>query len=428
MANPASLFQLPEAPQSASTGANRPREIDENSPHLLEIRTENGAVYLQPSRWQRIRLQWTFRHFHVLSPQVLSRADQRLIEKLSQSAVVTPALPVAREAVLGVVEKVRPKTPASANRVVTLRPASPAARVGWAKPATRALAGPDFSVAFKPRETRMPGATRGRNAGDLPFQQWKELGFLAAVGFIVILASAYWAPLFSGSRQMRNPRALSASIEHAGNALPAPHRAEISPLLLSPTALIPFPGRLKRWTPESVSVVDGVGHSMSASGSAVPPLATVPEAIPGPAPIAPSATPERLFIAELPQGHFAHPVDPGGNLIGELQLKALIGADGAVKEVKVLSGSRALAEAGVRAVRQWHYSPHQVQGSPVEVETQIKMNFFGQDAVSIASVPQRFDVGHYRAATIQLRLPRLSPKNYGATGWNRYAYQQAAIL
>jgi len=381
MANTASLFQLPEAPQSASTGTNGQREIEENSPHLLEIRTENGAVYLQPSRWQRIRLQWTFRHFHVLSPQVLSQSDQRLIAKLSQSAVVTPTLPVAREAVLGVVEKVRPKAPPSVNRVVTLRPASPAPRVGWTKPATRDLAGPDFSVALKPKE--MPGGAKRRNAGDLPFQQWKELGFLAAVGFFVILASVYRAALFAGPLQMRNPRALSASIEHAGNALPSAHRAAISPLLISPTALIPFPERLKRWSPESVSVADGVGRFRIASGSPVPPLATVPDTIPEPAPLAP----ERLFIAELPQGHFAHPVDPGGNLIGELQLKALIGADGAVKEVKVSSGSRALAEAGVRAVRQWHYSPHQVQGSPVEVETQIKMNFFGQDAVSIASVP-----------------------------------------
>jgi len=385
MANTASLFQLPEAPSSASTGTPRPGETEEKSPQLLEIRTENGAVYLQPSRWERIRLQWTFRHFHVLSPQVLSRGDQRLIEKLSQSAVVTPALPVAREAVLGVVEKVRPKAPVSANRVVTLRPASPPARVGWTKPATRDLAGPDFSVAVKPRE--MPGGTKGRSAGDLPFQQWKELGFLAAVGFIVILASAYWAASFSGPRQMGNPRALSASVEHAGNALPDAHRAAINPLLISPTALIPFPERLKRWTPESVSVADGVGRSIRAVGSPVPPLATAPDTIPERAPIAPSATPERLFIAELPQGHFARPVDPGGSLTGELQLKALIGADGVVKEVKVLSGSRALAEAGVRAVRQWHYSPYQVEGSPVEVETQIKMNFFGQDAVSIASVP-----------------------------------------
>jgi Gram-negative bacterial TonB protein C-terminal len=387
MANSASLFQLPEALQSASTGANG--QIEENGPRFLEIRTENGAIYLQPSRWQRIRLQWTFRHFHVLSPQVLSRADQRLVDELTQSAVVTPALPVAREAILGVVEKVRPNAPASANRVVTLKPASPAARVVLVRPATRDWASSDLSGAFKPKETRMPAATKGRNAGDLPFQQWKELGFLAATGFVVILASAYWASSFSSPLEMRNPQALSASIEHAGNTvkLPDPHRAAISPLLISPAALIPFPERLKRWTPESVSAAGGGGRPMSASGSPVPPLATVSETIPGPAPIAPSATPERLFIAELPQGHFAHPVDPGGTLIGELQLKALIGADGAVKEVKVLSGSPALAEAGVRAVRQWRYSPHQVQGSPVEVETQIKMNFFGQDAVSISSVP-----------------------------------------
>jgi hypothetical protein len=43
-------------------------------------------------------------------------------------------------------------------------------------------------------------------------------------------------------------------------------------------------------------------------------------------------------------------------------------------------------------------------------------------------VPQRFDAGDDRAASIQLRLTRLSPKNYGTTNWNRYAYQQAAIL
>ncbi len=389
MANTASLFQLPEAPQSASASTHRQRENEENGPRFLEIRTENGAIYLQPSRWQRLRLQWTFRHFHVLSPQVLSRSDQRLIDKLTESAVVTPALPVAREAILGVVERVRPKAPASAHRVVTLRPASPAARVGWVKPATRDWASPDLSVAFKPKETRMPGATKARNAGDLPFQQWKELGFLAAVGFFLILTSAYWAPLFSGPIEMRSPQGLSASTEPAGNTLklPDPRRVAVSPLLISPAALIPFPGRLKRWTPESVSAAEGTGRSMRASGSPVAPLATVSDTIPGAAPFVPSSSPERIFIAELPQGHFARPVDPGGNLVGELQLKALIGADGAVKEVKVLSGSHALAEAGVRAVRQWHYSPYQVQGSPVEVETQIKMNFFGQDAVSIASVP-----------------------------------------
>ena len=75
--------------------------------------------------------------------------------------------------------------------------------------------------------------------------------------------------------------------------------------------------------------------------------------------------------------------------MGELQLKALIGADGLVKQVTVLSGDPKLAEVGMRAVRQWHYAPYQVLGNPVEVETQIKMNFFGEDAVSVASVATR---------------------------------------
>ena len=70
-----------------------------------------------------------------------------------------------------------------------------------------------------------------------------------------------------------------------------------------------------------------------------------------------------------------------------MQLQALIGADGSVKDVTVLSGSPKLAEVGMRAVRQWHYNPYQVLGNPVEVETKIKMNFFGQDAVSIALSP-----------------------------------------
>jgi hypothetical protein len=93
-----------------------------------------------------------------------------------------------------------------------------------------------------------------------------------------------------------------------------------------------------------------------------------------------------LFVSELPQGHFAHPVVSQPNLVGELQLKALIGADGLVKKVTVLSGDPKLAEAGMRAVRQWHYTPYEVLGNPVEVETHIKMNFFGEDAVSVASV------------------------------------------
>jgi outer membrane biosynthesis protein TonB len=94
----------------------------------------------------------------------------------------------------------------------------------------------------------------------------------------------------------------------------------------------------------------------------------------------------RAFVSELPQAPFARPVVPERNLVGELQLKALIGADGSVKEVTVVSGNPVLARAGMRAVRQWHYGVSQIPGGAAETETHIKMSFFGEDAVSIASI------------------------------------------
>ena len=393
-----SLLQSPEEPQSASTVTNRLRNSEEKGSQFLELRTEAGAVYVCPSRWQRVRLQWAFRHFHVLPPQVLSRRDQRLIEKLSQSAVVTPALPVASKTVFGVVEKVRSRPRASAPRVVTLRAEPAATQAFLAKAEIPELPSPDLSVGAKQRETReAPGGPKKRAGGDVPFQQWGALSALAAVGVTVILASAYGIPLFSSTGQMRNPRALSTPIKHAAPDL---HPAATSPLPVSPTtASLPNAEKPKRRVAppppepmlaqqEPAPLAGGSDESISAkigSRSPVPIFDTVPDTIPEPAPVVPSATPERVFVAELPQGHFAHP-EVERDLVGELQLKALIGADGSVKEVTVLSGSPKLAEAGIQAVRQWHYSPYQVLGRPVEVETKIKMSFFGQDAVSIASV------------------------------------------
>src|SRR6202012_4340958 len=131
------------------------------------------------------------------------------------------------------------------------------------------------------------------------------------------------------------------------------------------------------------------GRPANITRQRVPPapvLATVADTIVEQNPIPRASTPRPLLVSELPQGHFAHPVVSQPNLVGELQLKALIGPDGLVKQVTVLSGNPKLAEAGLRAVPQWHYAPYEGLGSPVEVETHIKMNFFGEDAVSVASV------------------------------------------
>jgi hypothetical protein len=93
-------------------------------------------------------------------------------------------------------------------------------------------------------------------------------------------------------------------------------------------------------------------------------------------------------MSELPQGPFVKPVVSDPALVGDLQLRALIGPDGSVRDVTVVSGKPKLAEAGVRAVRRWHYSQYQAMGRQAEAETLIKMSFFGPDAVSISSLPK----------------------------------------
>jgi periplasmic protein TonB len=62
-------------------------------------------------------------------------------------------------------------------------------------------------------------------------------------------------------------------------------------------------------------------------------------------------------------------------LSGSVLLRAVIGSDGEVHEIEVLSGNPILAEAARAAVRQWRYRPTLLDGQPVEVETQITVNF-----------------------------------------------------
>jgi protein TonB len=60
---------------------------------------------------------------------------------------------------------------------------------------------------------------------------------------------------------------------------------------------------------------------------------------------------------------------------GTVRLHAIIAKDGSVKNLEVLSGDPLLVDAALKAVRQWRYRPTQVNGSPVEVDTTIDVNF-----------------------------------------------------
>jgi TonB family protein len=60
---------------------------------------------------------------------------------------------------------------------------------------------------------------------------------------------------------------------------------------------------------------------------------------------------------------------------GPVVLNALVGTNGVVRELKVVSGDRLLAKSATDAVRQWRFQPHRLNNRLVEFETQITVNF-----------------------------------------------------
>ena len=60
---------------------------------------------------------------------------------------------------------------------------------------------------------------------------------------------------------------------------------------------------------------------------------------------------------------------------GTVMLDIVIGKDGRVQSVQFKSGDSLLADAALEAVPQWVYRPTRLNGIPVEVATQIEINF-----------------------------------------------------
>jgi protein TonB len=60
---------------------------------------------------------------------------------------------------------------------------------------------------------------------------------------------------------------------------------------------------------------------------------------------------------------------------GKVILQAVIGKDGRIQNLRVISGNQLLARAAWDAVMQWRYRPYLLDGEPVEVETQITVKF-----------------------------------------------------
>jgi periplasmic protein TonB len=95
------------------------------------------------------------------------------------------------------------------------------------------------------------------------------------------------------------------------------------------------------------------------------------------------ATPTRVRVSSgVSSGLLIRRVNPTypplarqARIQGTVILQAQISKDGSIENLTLVSGHPMLAPAAIEAVKQWKYKPYLLNGEPVEVDTQVQVNF-----------------------------------------------------
>lgn len=163
------------------------------------------------------------------------------------------------------------------------------------------------------------------------------------------------------------------------------HHVSMADLMKAPTVI---PKDIAKVKPEpvvqSAGVVGGVSGGMP-GGSVGGVLGGIIGGVAaGPPPPPPQAkTPQRIRVggqveaAKLiykPTPEYP-PLAKMARIQGTVRLEAIIAKDGTIQDLKVLSGHPLLVRAALDAVKQWRYQPTLLNGEPVEVVTEIDVNF-----------------------------------------------------
>jgi len=136
---------------------------------------------------------------------------------------------------------------------------------------------------------------------------------------------------------------------------------------------------------DGVGVPGGFGDSNGPGNGVIDSLLSVrPAQPPQPAPVVkPPAPPIRIKMGGLvEQGKLISgpkpiypPLARQARIEGTVRLEAVISRDGTVLNLRAVSGHPMLIPAAVAAVRQWIFRPTSLNGDPVEVATEIEVNF-----------------------------------------------------
>jgi len=108
------------------------------------------------------------------------------------------------------------------------------------------------------------------------------------------------------------------------------------------------------------------------NGSALPLIAPPP----------PTVSAKPAPVSRMMEGNLIHRVQPAypalakqARIQGSVVLRAIINREGVIENLQALSGPPVLEQAAIAAVKQWRYRPYLLGGEPIEVETQVTVNF-----------------------------------------------------
>jgi TonB family protein len=129
---------------------------------------------------------------------------------------------------------------------------------------------------------------------------------------------------------------------------------------------------------EASSVSSGVAGADAVSGRATSAAPPPPTATP-----APAGRPTRILVdGDVQSSHLLTMVKPvypplarRARIQGKVRFTVIIGQDGRVQNLQIISGHPLLVPAAQDAVKQWVYRPTLVNDEPVEVVTQVDVNF-----------------------------------------------------
>lgn len=128
----------------------------------------------------------------------------------------------------------------------------------------------------------------------------------------------------------------------------------------------------------TICVPEGIGPI--SNSNPVPGALGMTAAFVPPPPPKPVARPPR--ISHMMEGNLIYKVQPvypplarAARIQGAVHLRAIISRNGIIENLQAIDGHPMLIQAAIDAVRQWRYRPYILNDEPVEVETQVTVNF-----------------------------------------------------